>query len=302
MTRLVLALAAAALIVPAAGAPMQPAPFQGKGKIVFSCSGCPQQPSGPSLYLVNADGSGFRRLVTPKLSPYGPRWSPNGRRISLSSRFTEIWTIDPAGRSARRLTHACRECDYPPAAWSPDGRRLAFPRESRIFTMNADGTRERRLVGRGRPGFGEPDWSPDGKRIAFDQNGDRLWVVHSNGRLPRKLSRVSGRYPRWSPSGKWIAFIGFTGNGAALMVVRADGTHPRILYKQENLEINSTPAWSPDGRHIAFAIRHEFRQDRMRYDGHEFMVATLDGSPPRPIVIPELPVNAYSELYGLDWR
>jgi hypothetical protein len=31
------------------------------------------------------------------------------------------------------------------------------------------------------------------------------------------------------------------------------------------------------------------------------MVATLDGAPPRPIVIPELPPSAYSELYGLDW-
>jgi hypothetical protein len=31
------------------------------------------------------------------------------------------------------------------------------------------------------------------------------------------------------------------------------------------------------------------------------MVATLDGAPPRPIAIPELPPSAYSELYGLDW-
>jgi Tol biopolymer transport system component len=296
MKRLLLVLIVALAAVSSA-APMQPAPFEGKGKIVFSCSGCPQQPSGSSLYVVNADGTGFRRILTPRLSPYGPRWSPNGRRISLSSRFTDIWTVDPAGRSARRLTHACIECDYPPAAWSPDGRRLAFPRESRIFTMNADGTRERRLVGRGRPGFGEPDWSPDGKRIAFDQDGRRLWVVRADGRAPRPLRRVLGRYPRWSPSGKWLAFIGFTGQGAYLMVIRADGTHPRILYKQQNIDINCSPSWSPDGRHIVFAVRHEFDD----YEGHELMVATLDGAPPRPIVIPELPVTAYSELYGLDW-
>jgi Tol biopolymer transport system component len=302
MSRLVVALAFAfALTFAPTGAPQQPAPFAGRGTLVFSCSGCPQKPSGPSLYIVKANGTGFRRIETPRLSPYGPRWSPNGRRISLSSRFTDIWTIDPAGNSARRLTHACPECDYPPAAWSPDGKRLVFARRSLLFTMNADGTRQRRLVGRGRPGFGEPDWSPDGKKIAFDQNGNRLWVVRADGRAPRKLRRVSGRYPRWSPSGRWIAFIGFTGDAAALMVVRADGTHPRILYKQENLEINSSPAWSPDGRHIAFAIRHEFRQDGWRYDGHELMVSTLDGAQPRPIVIPELPPSAYSELYGLDW-
>lgn len=294
--------AALALAFPAAGVPMQPAPFDGKGTLVFSCSGCRQHPSGPSLYVVKADGTGFRKIETPHLSPYGPRWSPNGRRISLSSRFTDIWTIDAAGRSARRLTHACVECDYPPAAWSPDGSRLAFPRQGRIFTMNSDGTRQRRLLGRGRPGFSEPDWSPDGKRIAFDQHGDRLWVVRANGRAPTKLRRVSGRYPRWSPSGKWIAFIGFTGRGAALMVVRADGTHPRILYMQENLEINSSPAWSPDGRYLVFAIRHRVEQGGSRYDGHEFLVTPLDGAAPRPIAIPELPPDAYSELYGVDWR
>ena len=51
---------------------------------------------------------------------------------------------------------------------------------------------------------------------------------------------------------------------------------------------------------IAFAIRHEFEQDSWNYEGHEFMVATLDGGPPRPILIPQLPTFAYSELYGLD--
>lgn len=63
------------------------------------------------------------------------------------------------------------------------------------------------------------------------------------------------------------------------------------------LDINCSSSWSPDGRHIVFAVQHEFDD----YDGHELMVATLDDAPPRPIVIPELPPSAYSELYGLDW-
>ena len=159
----------------------------GQGKIVFSCSGCPQQRSGPSLYVVNADGTGFRRILTPRLAPYGPRWSPNGRRISLSSRLSDIWTIDPAGRSARRLTHACTECDYPPAAWSPDGRRLAFARKGALFTMRSDGARQRRLFGRWRRSFGAPDWSPDGKKIVFDESGSRLHLIRADGKAPREL-------------------------------------------------------------------------------------------------------------------
>ena len=220
---------------------MQPAPFDGKGTIVFSCSGCPQKTSGPSLYVVNADGTRFRQIETPRLSPFSPRWSPSGRRISLSSNFSDIWTIDPQGRAARRLTQPCSECDYTSVAWSPDGRRLVFARKGALFTIRSNGSAQRRLFGRWRRAFGKPDWSPDGKKIAFDESGSRLQVIRADGTRVRELRRVRGRYPRWSPSGKWIAFIGFTGSGAALMVVRADGTHPRLVARGLPLDINCSP-------------------------------------------------------------
>jgi Tol biopolymer transport system component len=163
--------------------------------------------------------------------------------------------------------------------------------------MNADGSREHRLFARWRRSFGDADWSRDGKRIAFDERGAFLYVIGADGRGLRRLRRVEGRHPRWSPNGRWIAFVGLARGGRALMVVRSDGTHPRILFKQDTVDSSCSPAWSPDGRNVVFAVRRKFED----YDGHDLMVATLDGAPPRPIVIPELPPSAYSELYGLDW-
>jgi Tol biopolymer transport system component len=82
-----------------------------------------------------------------------------------------------------------------------------------------------------------------------------------------------------------------------VMVVRADGTQPRVVARGLPAENSSSPSWSPDGRHIVFAVRREFED----YTGHELLVAALDGSRPRPIVIPELPAEAFLEIYGVDW-
>jgi TolB protein len=266
-----------------------------RGTLVFACSGCPMKPGGPALYFVAASGGDLRRHPT-TLTPYSPRWSPMGRHVAIMHRFSRIAVLPVPGGSGRLLTNPCNECAQDPA-WSPDGRRIAYMNRGRLFTMRSNGTRERLLLARPKRSLSAPDWSPDGQQIAFDDRGQELYVVRSDGTRVRRLGRVKGRYPRWSPSGRWIAFVGFTRRGAALMIVRSDGTHPRFLVSGLPIDINSSPSWSPDGRHVAFTLVRE-NED---YDGHQLMAAALDGSPPQPVVIPELPPTAYSELYGVDW-
>src|SRR5436189_20818 len=53
---------------------------------------------------------------------------------------------------------------YARPRWSPDGKRLAVLKDSRLWTMNADGSGSRRLTTRTAAG---PSWSPDGKWLAF---------------------------------------------------------------------------------------------------------------------------------------
>lgn len=91
------------------------------------------------------------------------------------------------------------------AAWSPDGKKLAFsvenPRaEWAVHVANADGSNEVRLTD---PVLisGSPAWSPDGKQIAFDQFTDQrrrqqIFVMDADGSHTRQITADSS----WSCS------------------------------------------------------------------------------------------------------
>lgn len=300
--RLSAAVAVALIAGSARGAPTADAPrFTGTGTIVFACSGCPQNPTGPGLYAVSASGRGFRTLPTAGLRPFYPRWSADGRHVAFTSMFrsTEIWRIDPSRGRRRRLTRACAECDRHPA-WSPDGRRIVFSRHGVLYTMNADGTRERRLTSARRGKLIAPDWSPDGRLIVFQAAVSKLGTVRSDGSRFRWLRGISGERPRWSPDGRWIAFVARAGRSFAVKIVRPDGTGVRLVVRRAEIDVGGGVAWSPGGRRLLFAVSHLFDPEEGGY-GCEFLVARLDGSGVRRIVIPELPRDVHAQLHGIDW-
>jgi Tol biopolymer transport system component len=104
-----------------------------------------------------------------------------------------------------------------------------------------------------------PTWSPDGSRIAFVMSprghltrwagdGD-IYVINANGTDIRQLTDgLDATGPAWSPDGSRIAFI--EGEGQALAVMRADGSHRHVIAHRRGYY--ESPAWSPDGRAIAY--------------------------------------------------
>ena len=121
--------------------------------------------------------------------------------------------------------------------------------------------------------------SPDGSRVAY-----QVWSIdqESNeyrgadlGRAPRRLRRAASasprarsatRSPRWSPDGRWLAFVSNRGpdkTPANLYVIPAEGGEARKLTdRKEGVE---KIAWSPDSTRIAFASR--CRDDGVRGGG-----------------------------------
>ena len=180
--------------------------------------------SGPNgnleIYVVNADGSGQRRLTRSTVRDSHPVWSPDGRRIAFESNW-QLWVMNADGSGQRRLTRNGRSPlhNFNPE-WSPDGQRIVFERGRRqrdpcsacpgswgfeVYVMNADGSGQQRLT---RGTGSQPHWSPDGRRIAFvtkrDGNSD-IYVMNADGSGQRNLTPGAGRresQPVWSHAQK----------------------------------------------------------------------------------------------------
>lgn len=126
--------------------------------------------------------------------------------------------------------------------------------ESRLVLMRPDGSRPRVLVP-AEFGVHSPAWRPDGRAVAFVSSrrgnpGIFLADVES-GRVKRLVTRGrTGRGdPAFSGDGTLIAYTR-SFRGSDILVARADGSTPRVLFRDGRE--NSEPTWAPGGRQIAF--------------------------------------------------
>lgn len=168
-----------------------------------------------------------------------------------------------AGKQVRRLTRSNQMDRY--AAWSPDGRRIAFVRgriDGALYVMSSKGQKARRLT---KPALYESDatWSADGKQIAFSAQvgGGRakIYVVNVATRKVRKLTKSRGDdfACSWSPDGKKIVFASNrdhpSGDANQVYVMSPDGSRVQKLTHAGGT-VYSDLSWSPDGKKIAAII------------------------------------------------
>lgn len=130
-----------------------------------------------------------------------------------------------------------------------------------------------------------PAFSPDGKAIAYaagHPGGTSIMVRQISGGDAIRLA--NGLAPQWSPDGSKLVYV----DSAGIAMVPVFGGTPQRLVRNPDNEYTVSPAWSHDGKFLAYA------QVRTIGGFGSIWIANADGSDPRMI-------RETNEPYALSW-
>jgi Tol biopolymer transport system component len=230
-----------------------------------------QLSSGGDIPVVNADGSGLRRLT----QGMDPVLSPDGKRVAFT-RWDgvdgSLWVIGVDGSDEHQVAGGIKQAKHP--TWSPDGKRVAvnLQHEGRL-----DPARKCASLASGEV----PDipWNVDRDSVKVEMRGqypyiipylcytappDPHWSVRivdvDTGETQDQVTDTYAFGPAWDPATPWrIITSGL--NGLAQMDINRQAVWALTDRREDH-----TPAFSPDGRYIAVAYDQGGRYEIHRLD------------------------------------
>jgi Tol biopolymer transport system component len=216
----------------------------------------------------------FRLTSTDEQKVHGiafPRLSPDGRQVAFIA-LNAVWLLRVGGRP-RKLVQAAAPFLVQSLNWSRDGRYL-------LYSVDRDGypaiyerelsTGVERRISRTPGAYVHPALSPDGRTVAVNNEAQALLTIDvATGATRQVATPLVGPEllgpPSWSPDGRFLAFNdrqqingrfreGYNIIRVVEVATGASRMYPPAPYRSISDRGDCGPAWSPDGRWMAFIM------------------------------------------------
>lgn len=244
-----------------------------------------------NLMVMRLDGSDKKQL-TSGFNVWFASWSPDGKRLAVSTEGAELYTLNVDGSNLKRIAVG----SYSPPFWSPDGHFIAYVGGEHFGMPIARGTLRIISANGGAawavpggedipslpPGAAAVVWSPDGTRIACGWPARILHVANGPG-APVAVDQFKGDGSKmfivaggWGPDGKHFAMTDGIRYGI-LDNTNGDFVTIATSFKQPGIARPGV-SWSAGIKKVAYAINSAAQ------DGQRLFLADLDGRNPQLIL------------------
>jgi dipeptidyl aminopeptidase/acylaminoacyl peptidase len=254
----------------------------------------------------------FRLMTGCEISPGGQHIVFDLQRVDRKTekKYTNLFVVPTRGGRARQFTYGDHVDSQP--QFSPDGKSIAFvsnrkdEKQAQIYVIPFEGGEARQVTDL-KGSFGTFRWSPDGKHIAFVfRKKDEEEIEREKDEAKKKLGVVARHIER--------VFFKLDGAGFLpkerwhIWTVSAAGGRTRQITDHQVYD-ERDPAWSPDGKHIAF-ISNRTAEPDLDPDAEDLfvipsrggsarLIKTRPGSKANPSYSPD---GKYIAYHGVDGK